>query len=145
MELYKIAASNLKGIGIKKLKQLCVKTQGLKTLFEKDIEALSLLCNVKKERLRLMDRGHALKKAKRQLDFNKKYGIQTLYFDDLEYPPLLKECADAPITLFFKGNVSLLSRTISIVGTRKGSTYGKENVEKLISSLQGREIMVVSG
>ena len=57
----------------------------------------------------------------------------------------MKECADAPITLFFKGNVSLLSRTISIVGTRKGSTYGKENVEKLISSLQGREIMVVSG
>lgn len=145
MELYKIAASNLYGIGIKKLKLLCEKSGGLNALFEEDLNSLSTRCGINKKLLNNMNRNNALIEAQKQLDFNQKYGVETLFFNDDKYPHLLKECPDAPITLYFKGNISLQHRIIAVVGTRKPSKYGKENVEKLISSFQGQKIIIASG
>ena len=145
MDLYKIAASNLKGIGRRKLIQLSNESIGLKALFEDDIDALADRIKIKRELLKNMNRKKALMLAEEQLNFNQKYGIQTLYHEDENYPFLLKECADAPITLFYKGNISLNKKTISIVGTRSATTYGKENVEYLISKIKDQDITVASG
>ena len=49
MELYKIAASNLNGIGINKLKKICNKTNGLKGVFEKSTKEISELLGIKKD------------------------------------------------------------------------------------------------
>ena len=145
MDLYKIAASGLKGIGKKTLTKLCAKTNGLKALFEEDIISLSERCNIKKELLTNMNRNKALALAEKQLIFTKRYGIQTLFYEDSGYPALLKECTDAPITLFYKGNAPLNTRTVSIIGTRKATSYGKENVEHIISKFQGQKTIVISG
>lgn len=145
MDLYKIAASNLKGIGKQKLKQLCLRTNGINALFEENLCSLEKKFNLKKELLISMNIPQALTKARKQLDFNEKYGVQTLFMEDDHYPNLLKECPDAPITLFYKGSVPLNKKIISIVGTRRATNYGKENVEKLIASLQGQDFIVISG
>ena len=96
MELYKIAASKLYGIGIQTLKQLYKRMGDLNILFEEDISVLAKRYEVNKKRLIQMNRNHAIAEAKKQLEFNKKFGIQTLFFADSAYPPLLKECIDAP-------------------------------------------------
>ena len=146
MELYKIAASNLKGIGRSKLKQICSRIGSLNDIFEKSTDELSAHLEVKKDLVRKMDRKGALERAEDQLVFNHKYGIQTLYHEDSNYPKLLKECPDAPISFFFKGSINFnQAKAISIVGTRKASSYGKENVEQIILSLKGKNIIVVSG
>ena len=145
MDLYKIAASNLKGIGKQKLKQLCLRTNGINALFEENLCSLEKKFNLKKELLISMNIPQALTKARKQLDFNEKYGVQTLFMEDDHYPNLLKECPDAPITLFYKGSVPLNKKIISIVGTRRATNYGKENVEKLIASIQGQDFIVISG
>ncbi len=146
MELYKIAAANLKGIGRNKLKQICSRIGSLNGVFEKSTDELSAILEVKKDLVRNMGRKGALEQAEYQLAFNHKYGIQTLYHEDSHYPDLLKECPDAPISFFFKGSINLnQSKAISIVGTRKASSYGQENVEQIISSLKGKNIIVVSG
>lgn len=51
-----------------------------------------------------------------------------------------------PKELFFKGNTSLLKkRKISIIGTRRPSSYTKKFTHKLSSELSKRNIIIVSG
>ena len=56
MELYKIAAANLKGIGRNKLKQICIRIGSLSGVFEKSTDELSAILEVKKDLVRKMGR-----------------------------------------------------------------------------------------
>lgn len=75
-----------------------------------------------------------------------KYDVKYLtYFSD-GYPKLLKYTNDAPLVLYYRGNVELLKyKAISIVGTRRPTTYGKIVCEKFTKELAGAGIVTVSG
>ena len=65
-----------------------------------------------------------------------------------EYPARLRECPDAPLVLFSRGNADLnAQRIISVVGTRKISEYGKELCQNIITDLSKiiPETLIVSG
>jgi DNA processing protein len=65
---------------------------------------------------------------------------------DKNYPWILKEIYDPPVRLFYKGNIDILNKkSISIVGTRKMSSYGKRATKKLVSHLSELPILTVSG
>jgi DNA processing protein len=65
--------------------------------------------------------------------------------DDV-YPPLLKEIADPPLALHFRGDVSLLARpSAAIVGSRRASPYGVNAATQLARQIAGAGIVVVSG
>ncbi len=86
------------------------------------------------------------KAAENELKFLQKENIQAHYFLDKSYPTRLQHCADGPIVLFQKGNANLnATKTISIVGTRKATSYGKEFCEELIASLSPLQPTIVSG
>ena len=75
-----------------------------------------------------------------------KHQISFLTYLSSNYPKRLKHCADAPIVLFYKGDLVWESKKIiSIVGTRKSSDYGKEWCQYLIESWSKHQIVVVSG
>jgi DNA processing protein len=60
----------------------------------------------------------------------------------------MKECIDAPIILYFRGNADLnAEKIVSIVGTRKASGYGREITEKLLYDFANAypETLIVSG
>ena len=81
-----------------------------------------------------------------QLDYLKKNHIQVLTYWDKEYPVRLKKIYDAPVILFYKGNVSVLSTdAISVVGTRNPSQYGKMVTEKFCRELINYQLTIVSG
>jgi len=67
MELYKIAAANLKGIWRSKLKQICSRIGSLSGVFEKSTDELSAILEVKKDLVRKMGRKSALEQE--QLNF----------------------------------------------------------------------------
>lgn len=46
----------------------------------------------------------ALIRAQAELEYNISHGIETLHIGDSRYPQRLKECDDAPLVLFYKGN-----------------------------------------
>jgi len=76
----------------------------------------------------------------------RKEGIQYTFFMDEDYPTRLKHFADAPLLLFTKGNVDLNpERTVSIVGTRKPTLYGKTVTEEIIESLASYDVSIISG
>ncbi|WP_323787388.1 DNA-processing protein DprA [Psychroserpens sp.] len=87
-----------------------------------------------------------LKAAEDELQFIKENKISCLYFTEDLYPEKLKHCIDAPILLFQKGNVNLKQqRIISIVGTRRITTFGVAFCEKLIEQLAVFNPIIVSG
>ncbi|HEY5536346.1 MAG TPA: DNA-processing protein DprA [Ignavibacteria bacterium] len=70
--------------------------------------------------------------------------ITTILSDD--YPSNLKKIYDAPIILYYKGNLNELDKySISIVGTRTPTIYGKSVCEKITNGLCEIGIMTVSG
>ena len=49
----------------------------------------------------------AMSHAQREIDFIVQHTIQTYYYRDDNYPYRLKQCPDAPVLLFGKGNLRL--------------------------------------
>ncbi|MEH6536934.1 MAG: DNA-processing protein DprA [Psychroserpens sp.] len=87
-----------------------------------------------------------LKAAEDELKFIKDNDIVSLYFTNDDYPEKLKHCIDGPILLFQAGTVKLKKkRIISIVGTRKITTYGVAFCKKLIEQLVPFDPVIVSG
>ncbi|NRA91425.1 MAG: DNA-protecting protein DprA, partial [Psychroserpens sp.] len=87
-----------------------------------------------------------LRAAEKELEFIRKENITCLYFQDADYPEKLKHCIDGPILLFQTGNVNMKdSRIISIVGTRKVTTYGISFIETLMEQLEVYQPIIVSG
>ncbi len=67
------------------------------------------------------------------------------YFDD-KYPQRLKNCIDAPVILFYKGNADLnMEKVLGIVGTRKATEYGKNICEELLEELKEYNFLMISG
>ncbi|MDZ7740031.1 MAG: DNA-processing protein DprA [Bacteroidales bacterium] len=87
-------------------------------------------------------------KARNELDYIHKHDINIKCYDDPDYPRRLKECPDAPLIIYYKGNASLNEeRIISIVGTRNVTRRGKDICNSLVSELAAEypELVIVSG
>lgn len=76
-----------------------------------------------------------------------KRGIEILTFDDKDYPYMLSQISNPPMTLFYKGDLfgCNLERTVAFVGSRKASFNGKEGVRKIIKDLANTDVCIVSG
>ncbi|MBI2411363.1 MAG: DNA-protecting protein DprA [Candidatus Kerfeldbacteria bacterium] len=73
--------------------------------------------------------------------------LELVHISDERYPALLKEIAQPPYLLYCRGDVSLLNapRTISIVGARKATRYGKDVVHEAVQDLVRASCVTVSG
>ena len=74
-------------------------------------------------------------------------GADVLVLDDGVYPPLLREIADPPITLYVRGEweACLDAPCVGIVGSRRCSTYGQNVALMLGRDLASRGVTIVSG
>ncbi len=74
------------------------------------------------------------------------HNIEVICFFDTRYPDSLKHIASAPLLLFCKGNVSLLSSSqIAIVGSRNATPTGLEIASEFAYELTKAGITVTSG
>jgi DNA processing protein len=63
-----------------------------------------------------------------------------------EFPSLLQEIPHPPTSLNYRGVLPAPElKLLSVVGSRKYTTYGKQVVDHLISGLKGYEVGIVSG
>jgi len=89
-----------------------------------------------------------LRKAEKELLFIEKNNISTYFINEDNYPNRLRECSDAPILLYYKGNIEFnTDKIISIVGTRQATSYGNNFcdsfLEDIASALPGA--LIISG
>ncbi len=86
--------------------------------------------------------------AEAELRFAERHGIEVVPITSPRYPARLRECCDAPLVLYVKGSLDFNSDYwLSVVGTRKVTSYGKSMCDALIGGLAPArpETVVVSG
>lgn len=85
-------------------------------------------------------------KIHKQEKFMKCNDIKYINFYEEGYPKLLKEIYDPPVTIFYKGELSVLNKScISIIGSRNASDYGIRNAYNISKDLVAKGYTVVSG
>ncbi|MCX2742323.1 DNA-processing protein DprA [Mangrovivirga sp. M17] len=148
---YVIALQYIPGIGSKTAKLLISYLGSAEKLFfmpRGKLKSIPGIGDAFIKRITTEAKENALKKAEDLiLKCNKlKIGICSFYDDD--YPLRLKECVDAPLILYYKGNFNTLKskKALAVVGTRNASSYGLQITEKIIRELAGQKgILTISG
>lgn len=65
--------------------------------------------------------------------------------EDFAFPERLRQIADPPACLYYRGDLALLkSKSLAVVGTRNPTRYGKEVTENFVKALSGL-YTIVSG
>ncbi|MDR2351358.1 MAG: DNA-processing protein DprA [Endomicrobium sp.] len=86
------------------------------------------------------------KKAEKELELAKKNNISIVLYTDTNYPKALRELPDKPLVLYIKGTILEKDfESISIVGSRKISNYGKTVTSDFASYFAKKDITIVSG
>lgn len=145
-DYYDLALSMVKGIGIQSARALieffgssevafaaCRKTKR-----DVPIELHSILNRIKnfKEYERL----------DQEYEWLQKRNVQILFINHPDYPRRLLQCEDAPLILFYKGNVSLnAEKVVAIIGTREPSQQALIETEKLVKQLGNHNVLILSG
>ncbi|MBS7371379.1 MAG: DNA-processing protein DprA [Bacteroidaceae bacterium] len=89
-----------------------------------------------------------LEKAEKELEWDMRNGIQCIGIHDEAYPQRLRECPDAPVILYYKGQANLNApHVVSVVGTRHITEYGKDLCATFLRDLHALcpDALVVSG
>lgn len=73
--------------------------------------------------------------------------ISALTINSVEYPEQLRQIYDAPMVIYYKGNISLLQSpaNLAFVGSRKASNYINDIIYKMLSELSIPELNIISG
>ncbi len=76
----------------------------------------------------------------------KQGGCQLITWDDVHYPPLLREIHDPPLLLYAQGNVSLLKQLqFAIVGSRHPTSLGTDIATQFAAELSRAGCVITSG
>ena len=143
---YKIAITLIPGIGDILAKNLIAYCGGAEAVFKEKKQNLIKIPGIGTITADSIKKQNVLARAEKEITFILKYKIQPLFFLDDAYPKRLKQCADSPVMLYYKGNADLnAAKIISIVGTRNATTYGKTICENFIAELAGMDVLIVSG
>lgn len=89
-----------------------------------------------------------LHRAEIELQWDLENGVMPLCMNDENYPQRLRQCDDAPLMLFYKGNINLNQRrVICVVGTRRNTVYGEDLIRRFMRELRQLcpQLLVISG
>ncbi len=141
-----IALTLLSGIGSKRARIIVSFFNDLDEFFKDSKLDISKLPGIPDNTIGYQQRKTALEQADKILDELSRLGGDLIFLTDSNYPRRLKQCEDAPLVLYSKGNINWNARRIvSVVGTRKMTAYGQRLTQDLISGIQHSDVTVVSG
>ncbi|HGJ65787.1 TPA: DNA-protecting protein DprA [bacterium] len=82
----------------------------------------------------------------RELELIDRYDCKIITINDENYPDALKSIYDPPPIIYVKGNLPQNNfRSISVVGARNATSYGKSVAEMISGQLANHGIVVISG
>lgn len=144
--LYKIALTQIQGVGDINAKKLLAYCGSAEAVFKEKKQSLMKVPGVGEYFANCVRAFTDFERCEREIDFIESNGVTPLFFTDNAYPKRLKNCEDGPLLLYYKGNVDLNAKKIlSIVGTRKATEYGKATTEAIVKHFKGTDVLIVSG
>lgn len=145
--IYQLALTKVSGIGNIIARQLLDQFGNETNIFESDKQTL-LAAGVSPKIIANLKNTQYIEWAKKEAEFISENNITPVFITAENYPVRLRECADAPILLYYKGNANLnASKIISIVGTRSATEYSINFCSSFLRDLAELfpELIVVSG
>lgn len=144
--LYWVALSTIPDIGPVTIRRLISQFEKPELIFSADVEELKVVDGVGEKRaksIRDFSRWDEIEKILEKLDKEK---VKVILYNDKDYPSLLREIEDAPVILYVKGDIKEEDRfSVSIVGSRKTTHYGRFVAEKIAGELAEAGFTIVSG
>ena len=82
-----------------------------------------------------------------EIELLEAHNLKAVCLDDEDYPSNLKELSDSPAVFYYKGILSsdYDNWSISIVGTRKITSYGRQATRAIVEGLLQYNIPIISG
>lgn len=146
--IYTLALTRIPGLGLIGACSLVRTLGGASEVFLHRKELRELVPEVSDKLVKALDCPEAFRRAEEELEFAEKNRIQCITLNDAAYPSRLRECEDAPLALFYRGNVSLDAlRVVSLVGTRHATSYGEDLCHAFVRDLKELcpDVLLVSG
>lgn len=143
---YTLALQRIPNLGDISAKKLLRKMGSAEAIFNEKKSNLAKIDGIGLLRLKDLNLKKQLEEADEEIEFIESNNIEYNYFQDKNYPEKLKHCIDGPILFFHRGNIDLVGkRIISVVGTRKITSYGNAFCQNLIEELAPLNPVIVSG
>jgi DNA processing protein len=142
-----IALTMIPGLGIRGAVHLLEIFDSAESIFSASMSDLLHTAELREDIARSITKKCSHSQAEKELNYCRKHDILPISSTDAAYPPLLREIPDYPHILYVQGNPQVLSqRCISMVGTRRISTYGQRLCNDLVHGLANvRGLVIVSG
>lgn len=141
-----LALHFIPGIGDYLVRQLVSYSGSASSVFKVPKGKLLKIPGIGPKTIESIQNGKPFEKAEKEIRKAEKEDVRILFFTDMDYPTRLKQVPDAPSLLYLKGKMNLENdKIVGIVGTRQATSYGKERVDELVSSLLPHHALIVSG
>lgn len=137
---------SIPGLGSYRIRQLIGRFQHPDRVLSASVQELIRVDGVDKITAERIQNGPDTAYVTDQLQSAEKLGVNLIHFWDDGFPDYLKRIHDAPVLLFYKGNLNLISRGgVAIVGTRNATHAGRRTADALARDLAQHGIPVISG
>ena len=138
--------SLIKGLGSIKKQQLLKKYKTPEKIYYTNREELLKVEGIGETLVSAILDDNTKQIVDKHIEYLWKNQIDIISIVDKEYPEILKEIYDYPISLYIKGNKEILEdKSIAIIGCREASDYGKKAAKYFAYNLAREGINIVSG
>lgn len=147
-KLNQIALTMIPGLGCTSTRQLLELCPDPDELFGLSHSQLIELFGKHTEIAAAIESKSMFARAEAELRFAEKNNIHVLFCKEEGFPQRLNDadCTDTPVVLYVAGNCNLnMKRSLSVVGSRRATDYGKSTTDQLIAEMTDPELMIVSG
>lgn len=144
--LHQIALTLIPRVGDINGKKLVAYCGSVQAVFNEKRAALLKIPGIGTYTVNSIHNQKTFKRAEEEIRFIEKFKIKPLFFTDPDYPFRLLNCEDGPLMIYYKGTAALNAKHIvSIVGTRRATNYGRKVCEQIVTDLQAKDVLIVSG
>ena len=135
----------LHSIGLSHKKLALIPPEKVENFYQSvNIQKLLQLGIIEDVAMRILDKKNTLNVERVERLLSEK-NIRIIHRDDAEYPQLLINIADAPTILYVRGKLPDHDALISVVGSRRHSSYAQSCLEKMLPDLIRSGYVIVSG
>ncbi len=142
---YWVALNLIFAEDLRSVKKIVENFPKIPDVFEADIKDLINL-GIEEEKARELFSSRLRARVNKEIEWLLSRGYSILTLEDEDYPEILREIFDPPLVLYCAGKKEVLRfPSVSIVGSRKPSPYGRGVAERLARDLSSLGLVVVSG
>ena len=143
---YWVWFSLIKNIGIKRKQILLEKFLNPKKIYKLNKKQLLEVKGIGESLVNDILNIETKKEVEKHIEFMDKNDIDIISINDNQYPEILKQIYDPPISIYVKGNKEILNnKNLAIIGCRDASSYGKSAAKYFAYNLSKEGYNIVSG